>query len=63
VFLASLPPVEGVSLLPFHTFAKDKHRKFGVAWRLASNDEIPADRIAAWAARIGGGGVRVTVGG
>jgi pyruvate formate lyase activating enzyme len=62
-FLASLPAVEGVSLLPFHQSARDKHRKFGVPWRLESHDDIPADRVAAWAASIEHRGLRVSVGG
>jgi pyruvate formate lyase activating enzyme len=62
-FLASLPPVEGVNLLPFHQSARDKHRKFGVPWRLESDGVIPADRVAAWAERIRDRGLRVSIGG
>ena len=62
-FLASLPPVEGVSLLPFHKSARDKHRKFGLPWLLESDEEIPMERVTTWAERLESGGLRVTVGG
>jgi pyruvate formate lyase activating enzyme len=61
--LASLPPVDGVSLLPFHQSARTKHRKFGMPWLVESDDEIPRDRVAAWAARIAEQGVSVGIGG
>ena len=61
--LASLPEVDGVNLLPYHKPAKDKHRKFGMPWLLASDDDIPQDRIDAWASRMADRGLRVTVGG
>jgi pyruvate formate lyase activating enzyme len=62
-FLASIPPVEGVSLLPFHESARDKHRKFGFPWLLESDEEIPDERVASWKARLESGGLHVTVGG
>jgi pyruvate formate lyase activating enzyme len=62
-FLESLPPVEGVSLLPFHKSARDKHRKFGIPWLLESDEEIPEERVATWAERLASRGLRVTVGG
>jgi pyruvate formate lyase activating enzyme len=61
--LASLPEVDGVNLLPYHRPAKDKHRKFGMPWLLASDDDIPQDRVDAWAGRMADRGLRVTVGG
>lgn len=62
-FLGTLPPVEGVSLLPYHKSARDKHRKFGIPWLLENDEAIPEDRVATWAQRLESGGLRVTVGG
>ncbi len=61
--LASLPEVDGVNLLPYHKSARDKHRKFGMPWLLASDDDIPRDRVAAWAGRMADRGLTVAVGG
>jgi pyruvate formate lyase activating enzyme len=61
--LTSLPEVDGVNLLPFHTSARDKHRKFGMPWLLAADDGIPRERIDAWAAHLAGRGLKVAVGG
>jgi pyruvate formate lyase activating enzyme len=60
--LASLPATDGVNLLPFHRSARDKHRKFGLPW-LLEDDDVPVERVHAWAARLGDFGLRVTVGG
>lgn len=62
-FLASLPAVDGVHLLPFHRSARDKHRKFGIPWLLESDDEIPDERVQEWAAVMSGHGLDVTIGG
>lgn len=62
-FLASLPTLEGVSLLPFHRSARDKHRKFGLPWLLESDDEIPVTQVQEWADRIESRGLRVAIGG
>jgi pyruvate formate lyase activating enzyme len=62
-FLGTVPPVEGVSLLPFHRSAKDKHRKFGMPWRLESDEEIPAGQVDEWAAVLARRGLAVTIGG
>ena len=61
--LASLPEVDGVSLLPFHKSARDKHRKFGMPWLLPADDAVPQERIAAWAGRLADRGLKVAVGG
>lgn len=61
--LASLPPVEGVNLLPFHRSARDKHRKFDMPWRLESDEPIPDERVSAWTARLEDRGLQVAVGG
>jgi len=61
--LRSLPPVEGVSLLPFHRSARDKHRKFDFPWLLESDEELPEARVAAWKVRLEARGLSVTVGG
>jgi pyruvate formate lyase activating enzyme len=49
-FLAGLPPVEGVRLLPYHRAAREKHRRFAVPWLLAAAEEIPASQAEGWAA-------------
>ena len=61
--LASLPEVDGVNLLPYHKPARDKHRKFGMPWLLASDDDIPQDRIDTWSGRMADRGLKVAVGG
>lgn len=62
-FLASLPAIEGVNLLPFHGSARDKHRKFGMPWLLETDEEIPGERVGEWAERMGDHGFPVTIGG
>jgi pyruvate formate lyase activating enzyme len=62
-FLASLPAVDGVNLLPFHRSARDKHRKFGLPWLLGTHDEIPGERMDEWVSRMGKHGVYATLGG
>lgn len=62
-FLASLPPLEQVHLLPFHRPARDKHRKFGIPWRLETDDDIPGERVAEWEGRLEDRGFTVVVGG
>jgi pyruvate formate lyase activating enzyme len=61
--LASLPEVDGVQLLPYHKSARDKHRKFGMPWLLASDEDIPQHRVDTWAGRMAERGLRVAVGG
>lgn len=61
--LASLPAVAGVNLLPYHTSAREKHRRFGMPWLLESDDEIPGQRVEAWAGRIADRGLTVGIGG
>ena len=55
--------IEAVNLLPFHRSARDKHRKFGMPWRLECDEEIPRDRVEAWAGRIAERGLKVGIGG
>jgi len=62
-FLAALPPVDGVNLLPFHRSARDKHRKFGMPWLMVHDGDIPPDQVAAWAAGLESRGLPVSVGG
>jgi pyruvate formate lyase activating enzyme len=62
-FLTSLPEVAGVNLLPFHKSARDKHGKFGMPWLLAADDDLPQERIDAWAGRLAERGLKVAVGG
>jgi len=61
--LRTLPPVDGVHLLPFHRSARDKHRKFGMPWLMEHDGDIPADRVTAWAAHLESLGLPVGVGG
>jgi pyruvate formate lyase activating enzyme len=61
-FLAGVPAVEGVDLLPFHRSAEDKHRKFGVPWQLEAA-AIPEDRVAGWRERLAEHGLNAKVGG
>jgi pyruvate formate lyase activating enzyme len=61
--LGTLPPVEGVSLLPYHKSARDKHRKFGLPWLMEHDEEIPEERVTTWAERLASEGLGVTVGG
>lgn len=61
--LASLPPVEGVSLLPFHRSARDKHRKFGMPWLMESDEPFPTEQVTGWATRLERQGLQVAVGG
>jgi pyruvate formate lyase activating enzyme len=62
-FLGTLPPVDGVNLLPFHRSARDKHRKFDMPWLMEHDGDIPQDRVAAWAAHLASRGLPVSVGG
>ncbi len=62
-FLATLPAVEQVHLLPFHRSARDKHEKFGFPWLLECDDDIPDDLAHDWAARIASYGLPVRIGG
>lgn len=61
--LASLPAIDGVNLLPFHRSARDKHRKFGMPWRLECDNEIPREQVEAWAGCMAQRGLRVGIGG
>lgn len=61
-FLAALPPLEGVRLLPFHRSAKEKHRKFGMPWLLESDQEIPRGQAEEWAAVLRRRGLDAAVG-
>ena len=61
--LASLPPVDGVNLLPFHRSARDKHRKFGMPWLIECDEEIPREQVDAWAGRMAEQGLKVGIGG
>lgn len=61
--LASLPAIDGVNLLPFHKSARDKHRKFGMPWRVECDEEIPREQVEAWAGRMAERGLSVAIGG
>lgn len=62
-FLAELPAVEGVNLLPFHRSARDKHLKFGLPWFLNDHEDISPDRVTAWSSHLASSGLQVGVGG
>ncbi len=62
-FLGTLPRLEGVSLLPFHPSAKEKHERFGRRWRLDGAEGIPGERIEEIAARMARHGLETKVGG
>jgi pyruvate-formate lyase-activating enzyme len=48
-FLAPIPGIQGVRLLPFHRSAKEKHRRFGLPWLMEQDEEIPGPAVERWA--------------
>ena len=62
-FLADLPGIDAVHLLPFHRPAKSKHARFGMPWRLEDDREIPDERVQELTARLERFGLSVTIGG
>ncbi len=62
-FLARVPGIEAVHLLPFHRPARSKHSRFGIPWRLDDDREIPGERVQELAARLERTGLPVVVGG
>ena len=62
-WLSSRPDPEGIDLLPYHSAAEGKHRRFGLPWRMADASSIPAERVEELAARIEHHGYQVTIGG
>jgi pyruvate formate lyase activating enzyme len=62
-FLKDLPGIEGVHLLPYHSPAQDKHRKFDIPWLLPDDLAMPAEQVEAIASRMKRHGLSVTVGG
>ncbi len=62
-FLADLPCIDAVHLLPFHRPAKSKHTRFGIPWRLEDDHEIPEERVQELSARLERYGLPVTIGG
>jgi pyruvate formate lyase activating enzyme len=62
-FLADLPGIDAVHLLPFHRPAKSKHARFGIPWRLEDDREIPDERVQELTARLERFGLSVTIGG
>ena len=61
--LADLPPVDAVHLLPFHRSARDKHARFGMPWRLETDEPIPEGRVERWTGSLEARGLTVAVGG
>ncbi len=62
-FLADLPGIDAVHLLPFHRPAKSKHARFGMPWRLEDDSEIPDERVEELSARLERRGLQVVIGG
>ena len=62
-FLTGLHGIQGVDLLPFHSSARDKHRKFGMPWLMDGIEPLSADEIEAISSRLEGHGLTVKVGG
>ncbi len=62
-FLAELPRIDGVHLLPFHRPAKSKHARFGMPWRLKDDREISGERVEELSARLERYGLPVIIGG
>jgi pyruvate formate lyase activating enzyme len=62
-FLATLPGVDGVNVLPYHRSAREKHARFGVPWRLEADDDLPQERAAEAAALLERYDLQVTIGG
>jgi len=56
-FLATLPGLEGVSLLPFHASAQEKHERFGRPWRLNGARPIARARMDELVAILAGHGL------
>ena len=61
--LCTVPGIEEVDLLPFHTSARDKHRKFELPWRMNDAGEIPRERMEELADRLERFGLRAKIGG
>jgi len=62
-FLGSLPGIEGVDVLPFHTSARDKHRKFGVPWLMDGAEPLAEEEVRRIVASLESRGLTVSVGG
>jgi pyruvate formate lyase activating enzyme len=61
--LRSLEGVRHVDLLPFHRPAADKHRKFGLPWRMNGDATTSDERLRQIEARFVEAGFDVTIGG
>jgi pyruvate formate lyase activating enzyme len=62
-YVADLPGVEAIHLLPFHRPAKHKHARFGTPWRMEEDGDVPDGRVAELSARLERFGLPVTIGG
>ncbi len=62
-FLRDLPGIEGIHLLPYHSPAREKHRKFSIPWLLPEDLAMPPEQVEAFASRMKGFGLSVTIGG
>lgn len=62
-FVADLPGIQAVHLLPFHKPAKNKHARFGIPWQMGDDGEIPDERVQELSARMERFGIPVTIGG
>ncbi len=62
-FIASLPALTGVSLLPYHDTAIEKYRRFGMAYRLVEIKNPSTESMKGVAKLFGKYGLDVTIGG
>jgi pyruvate formate lyase activating enzyme len=62
-FLSRVKGVELVSLLPYHTAAEDKHRRWGMEFRMKDSRPPTENMIASAAAVLESCGVRTAIGG
>jgi pyruvate formate lyase activating enzyme len=61
-FVASLPSLDGVSLLPYHTSAEEKYRRFGMRYRMIKITGTSGKSVEALASQLEGYGLDVKIG-
>ena len=62
-FVTALDPVPPVQLLPFHTAAQEKHRRFGVPYRQRDGTTHAEPALSTFRSWFERAGVRTTIGG
>lgn len=63
VFVRSLPQKCGISLLPFHKSAEEKHRRFGMIYNLQNGGEVTEARVEEISEIFASYGFAVRIGG